>query len=176
MQKLQRYTSSPGFVPDYIAESLLQVDFGLLRNSGIRFVAFDADSTLVHFRKKTLPLKTKQFLAQRRPLFDDWCIASNRIFDDLQPLTESIDAHLFRATLLRRKPQRRFFGRIIRFFDAKPEEVAMIGDKLVADIWGANRAGMVTVWVEKIGNDSIWDRTLRTRQFEKLLVQKYLPD
>lgn len=170
---MERQVNTSLFVPDYMARSLLTVDFKLLKEKGIRYVAFDADSTLVPFRGTVLSDETKEFLMRQRPLFDKWCIASNRLQNDLVQLAESMDAQVIRATLLNRKPQLRFFKQVIDFFDAPPEQIAMIGDKLFADIWGAKRAGMTTVWVEKVGPDSPWDRLFRTREREWRVLKKY---
>jgi HAD superfamily phosphatase (TIGR01668 family) len=175
MRKLHREATTPRFVPDYVAASLRDIDFKVLKERGVRFIAFDADSTLVHYRGKALPEETKQFLRRQRKLFERWCIASNRITNDLLPLAEAMDAQVIRATLFVRKPQRRFFDRVIRHFDAKPHEIAMVGDKLVADMFGAKRAGLMTVWVERIGRDSPWDHYLfHTRRWEKKLMRRYM--
>jgi predicted HAD superfamily phosphohydrolase YqeG len=113
-------------------------------------------------------------LQKQRHLFKGWCIASNRITNDLEPLGRSMDAPVLRAHGMVRKPRLKFFDQVINLFDAKPAEIAMIGDKLFADIWGAKRAGMVTVWVEHIGPDLPWDRLLRTRSRERKILKKYL--
>jgi len=174
MRKFVRDFSTPQYVPDYMAKSLLGIDFKELKKSGVKHIAFDADSTLVHFRGRVLPVETKEFLQKQRKLFESWVIASNRITNDLLPLAESMDAQVIRATLTNRKPQRRFFDQVIRHFGAKPQEIAMVGDKLMADIWGAKRAGMVTVWVEKIGPDSPWDSVIQLRRWEKWWLRKFL--
>lgn len=174
MRKFIRDISTPQYVPDYMANSLLGIDFKELKKNGVKHIAFDADSTLVHFRGRVLPEETKEFLQKQRKLFESWVIASNRITNDLLPLAESMDAQVIRATLTNRKPQRRFFDQVIRHFGAKPQEIAMVGDKLMADIWGAKRAGMVTVWVEKIGPDSPWDSVIQLRRWEKWWLRKFL--
>lgn len=162
------------FVPDYMAKSMTDIDFSRLKKNGIRYVAFDADSTLVPWRGKALSSKTKLFLQSQRQLFENWCIASNRITNDLLPLAESIDAQVVRATLLTRKPQLRYFRRVINCFNAKPHEIAMVGDKLIADMWGAKRAGLVTIWVERIGRDGLWERLVHLRRIEGRLMRHYL--
>ena len=174
MIALNREADTPSFVPDYLAKSLSDVDFALLKKQGVRFIAFDADSTLVHIRGTALPEETKSLLIEKRKLFKQWCIASNRPINNLQTLGNSIGAPVIRAGLLTRKPSRRYFKKVLRHFNAQPHEVAMVGDKLIADMWGAKRAGMVTVWVEKIGPDNPWDRLLAVRHWERRLMQKYL--
>ncbi len=176
MLKLSREPKTPRFVPDYLARSIEDVDFELLAKNGIRYIAFDADSTLVNFRGRELSEQTKLFLQKQRKLFDKWCIASNRITNDLLPLAESMDAQVVRATLLTRKPSRRFFDRVLILFGGKPQQIAMIGDKLIADIWGAKNAGMTTIWVEKIGSDNPIDWIFRVRQIEKWLMKAYRPN
>jgi HAD superfamily phosphatase (TIGR01668 family) len=174
MKQLERERNTPRFVPDYMAKSLLDVDFDELKKRGVKFVAFDADATLVHYRGKALTPQTKMFLQQNRNKFTDWCIASNRITNDLLPLAKSMDAHVIRASWFTRKPSRRFFDWVIKHFGAKPHEIAMIGDKLIADMYGAKKAGLTTVWVERIGKDSKHDTALRVRSFEKYLMRHYV--
>ncbi len=161
-------------MPDFMATSLLDVDFDALRKRGVKYVAFDADSTLVPARGKLLDSKTEAFLKEHRPKFESWCIASNRITNDLLPLAKAMDAHVIRATLITRKPQKRFFRWVLDYFKPKkPAEIAMIGDKLIADMFGAKRAGMTTVWVEKIGRDNPWDVVLQVRRWEKRLMKAH---
>jgi len=170
---METEVNQPAFVPDFIATSLEEVDFALLHKKGIRYIAFDADSTLVPYRGRTLEPKLKQFLNQQRRLFKEWCIASNSLTNDLEQLTTGFKIHIIRATLFTRKPSRRFFKRVTDYFGAQPTEIAMIGDKLIADVWGAKRAGLTTVWVTKLGPDSLHDKLFGTRFLERFLMRRY---
>lgn len=173
MKALSRDDLTPFFVPDYLAKSIIDVDFKLLKKRGVKFIAFDADSTLVNWRGKALSQATRSYLQANRKLFTGWCIASNRINNDLLPLATSMDAQVVRATLFNRKPQRRYFDQVISHFGAQPYQIAMIGDKLFADMYGAKRAGLITVWVEHIGRDGLWDRLTQLRKRERRLMQAY---
>jgi uncharacterized protein len=175
MNALKREADTPEFVPDYTAESLKDIDFERLQKKGVKYIAFDADSTLVPFRGRKLQEPVKELLISKKHLFKKWCIASNRPFNDLQKLGRSIDAVVIRSGLISRKPWKRYFNRVINFFGAKrPEQIAMIGDKLIADMWGAKKMGMITIWVDKIGQDNPLDRLFRVRQHEKRLMRKFL--
>lgn len=48
-----------------------------------------------------------------------------------------------------RKPHPRIFQLALEKLNAKPEEVAMVGDTLNADIVGANQAGMYSIWITR---------------------------
>jgi len=175
MKKLTRELHTPYFVPDYVADSLHDIHFQELQKAGVRFVAFDADSTLLEYRGKKVSDETIAFLNAQRKFFERVCIASNRIIHDLEPIAESIGADLIQATGLNRKPQKRFYQQVIEHFGASPDEIVMIGDKLVADMYGAKRMGLTTVWVQRMGErDSIWDRWLKVRTWEKRMMEKYL--
>lgn len=157
-----------------MARSLHEVDFDLLKRRGIRYIAFDADATLVQYRGKALSPETKQLLQHNRKKFKAWVIASNRLGNNLIPLAESMDAQVIRATLFGRKPRKVFFDRVLAHFGGKPQEIAMVGDKLVADMYGGNKAGFTTIWVEQLGRTSKHDWLFRTRQLERRLMRKYL--
>ena len=48
-----------------------------------------------------------------------------------------------------RKPHQRIFELALEYFNVKPEEVAMVGDTLEADIQGANQMGIYSVWITR---------------------------
>ena len=48
-----------------------------------------------------------------------------------------------------RKPHPCLFERALAALDLSPQEVAMVGDTLEADILGANRLGMVSIWIRR---------------------------
>jgi HAD superfamily hydrolase (TIGR01662 family) len=56
-----------------------------------------------------------------------------------------------------RKPHPRIFGTALAHWTIKPDQVAMVGDRLEADIRGAKRAGMVGIWIRRraAGSDRI---------------------
>ncbi len=172
LSKKKRRSSS--FVPDFMAQSLREVDFAQLRDIGVRFVAIDADSTLVEYRQSIIDPKTKRHLQKQRQYIDGWCIASNRVTSGLGQLSKSIDAPVVPTSIIARKPRQRYFRRILRHFSAKPAEVALIGDKLLADIWGGNRARFTTVWVEQLGDDGFHDRAIRVRSWERRMRRKFI--
>lgn len=175
MIALKRDSKTPYYVPDYLATAITDIDFKRLSREGIKYVAFDADSTLVNYRGAVVAPAVRKYLSENRRVFNKWCIASNRITNDLAPIAKVIDADLIQANILIRKPDIHFFHKVLQHFGAKPGEVVMIGDKLIADIYGAKRAGFKTVWVEHIGRDSFLDRFLHVRRLEKWLLKKFKP-
>jgi HAD superfamily phosphatase (TIGR01668 family) len=174
VRQLHRKVDTPLFVPDYLAKNLADIDFQELKKRGIKYIAFDADSTLVNFAGTKLTDDAADFLNKQKPLFKSWVIASNRVINNLDELGASFGADVIRAHGFIRKPNRRFFARVINYFDAPAETIAMVGDKLIADMFGAKRVGMTTIWVEHLGKDNIIDRLNRVRQTEAKLMADYM--
>jgi HAD superfamily phosphatase (TIGR01668 family) len=48
------------------------------------------------------------------------------------------------------KPSRQGFQKALELLQTTPDRAVMIGDQLFTDIWGANRMGMRSIWVERI--------------------------
>lgn len=59
-----------------------------------------------------------------------------------------------------RKPHPRIFERAMQHLDLRPEECAMVGDTLNADIKGANALGIYSVWIHRHVNKGT--KTLET--------------
>jgi putative hydrolase of the HAD superfamily len=57
------------------------------------------------------------------------------------------DAVVFSGDVGWRKPDRRIFETVLSALDATATTVLHVGDELRADIWGAGRCGLTTVWV-----------------------------
>lgn len=46
------------------------------------------------------------------------------------------------------KPNKKFYSKILKELDVKPEECVMVGDKPQVDLIGANKLGMRTIWIK----------------------------
>ncbi|NWF65056.1 MAG: HAD family hydrolase [Chloroflexi bacterium] len=60
-----------------------------------------------------------------------------------------LDFVLTSAACFYRKPHPRAFEIALAHWNATPEEAAMIGDSLEADIFGANQLGMTSIWLTR---------------------------
>lgn len=179
MKRVRKTTTDPLYVPDYFANGVFDIDFAKLKKDGIKVIAFDADNTLISFslspfHSKHIDKNILKKMQTNRKLFDKWIIASNRPTNDLQELAASVQAQVVRAGVLLRKPRKAYFKQVIIRANVAPEHIAMVGDKLIADILGANRAGMKTVLVQPVGADNPIDRVVQTRRIERWLLRKFI--
>ncbi len=73
---------------------------------------------------------------------------SNNLIDRFG-LRRFFDAILISADEKIRKPDTRIYARALKRLDVTPDEAAMVGDTLTADILGAQNTGMYGVWIKR---------------------------
>jgi len=163
-----------GLVPDYQVAAVRDMDFEELRRRGVRYLVMDVDHTLVPFRGMDLDDATVRFLNAlwERGVIEGMYLASNSS-RDLSGIAGAIGAQVVPVRGLERKPRRAYFRRVLRTIGCRPEQAVMVGDKLLFDVWGGNRAGLVTVLVQPIGPDQWFDRVVRIRFWERMVLRRW---
>lgn len=152
---------------DFYAASILDVDFGALASAGVRGVLLDVDNTLVRPRGRRMTRAVAEHLrAQRESAgISRWALASNSR-RDLSMIATAIDAEIVRAGWFCAKPRRAFYRRAIATLGLRPDEVAMVGDKVLHDVSPAARLGLRTVLVQPQWPDQLVDQLLLRRRRE----------
>ncbi|HSX02177.1 MAG TPA: HAD hydrolase-like protein [Candidatus Saccharimonadia bacterium] len=172
---LERHFSK---APNYVAASVMAIDYDRLFAAGIRHLVFDVDNTLVSYGEPVLQGPMLEFLKQlkARPEVHTLRLASNSR-RDLSTFGIGLGIDVIKPWRLSFKPLPSFYRRILANIgpNIDPKTVAMVGDKLIQDVWGANYAGMTTVLVQPLGRDFWLDRLLGSRRRERRLLRKYLP-
>jgi len=165
----------PLFIPDFTAQGVLDVDFKALKTLGVKHILIDLDLTLRKKMTRKLDAEVVIYLleAVKKYNFESLNIASNNMLN-LGSYSTPISANVFQpywhGIRLIRKPNIKFFNRILEKLSAKPPECVMIGDKLRADVFGGNRAGMTTILVSPNGKDYWYDQLLFTRSRERRTI------
>jgi HAD superfamily phosphatase (TIGR01668 family) len=158
------------FSPDYIVDTVSDIDFGLLKKRGIKAVLIDLDGTVVSRGTFDVDKKLVKFLKKQTISI---YIATNRPKSrDLRGLKESLNASGVihpHGTFMKPLPQ--YFKRAASSHQLKKSEVAMIGDRYLQDIFGANLAGLTTILVRKLGTSEGYIDTILSN-FEKRRTDK----
>lgn len=166
-------TKARGLIPDYVVDSVFNIDFRGLQTLGIRCLVLDVDHTLVSYRVHVLDDTMRDFLLDQksRGYIEKIFLASNST-RNLNAIADSIGASVMQPHFAR-KPAGAYFKKLQRMLEYRPQEVVMVGDKLLTDILGGNRAGFVTVLVTPIGPDRLFDRLLMRRIWSQLYLKRY---
>lgn len=157
------------FIPDMYQKSIYHIDYDKLLDSGIKCLLFDLDNTCVPYRD-TMPNK------KLVDLFEDLkdkgfklIIFSNATKKRIAPFKKELNVDcLARAG----KPNKRSFLKVLKLFNFKLSDVAIVGDQLYKDILGGNRVGIMTILVNPMSDDDMIFTKLIFRQLEKIKYEK----
>ena len=72
-----------------------------------------------------------------------------------------------------KKPLKQGFYKAMKTLDLPAEKIAVVGDQVFTDVWGANRMHMLSVYVEPIDTREFW-YTKWKRPFEKVVLKQYI--
>ena len=176
MFKLINKSKKSKFHPDFIAESVNEINFDYLVRIGIKAVFIDLDGTVVVRKKHDVSLEIIKVLQN---LDLDIYIASNRSKNKIATsLFDKLNAkNVITPKSIWFKPSKKYYQNALKKFNLKPQEVVMIGDRYIQDIYGANNAGLSTVLVYKLDTaDNFIDKHLskieanRTKKLLKLYI------
>jgi HAD superfamily phosphatase (TIGR01668 family) len=158
--------------PDQEVGSIAEIDAQALYDRGVRAIGFDADQTLCEFYGKGIDDSLLTNIEAMRGLFEDrLCIISNCTEERRLELVEKFPLHV--VSVRTKKPDPEAYRSAEEHFAIPPEQWAFVGDRLLTDIVGANRAGWHSIHVRPLvpGTDP-WFMPL-ARVYEGLLRRAY---
>ncbi len=143
-----------------MSQTAKDIDFMHLHKEGIKACFFDIDHTILARDSGKIDSSVVESLINSKI---DYYIATNRsLTDDVNNIAKQIEAKGIMCSDGRKifKPRKVYYKKLIEMSGLKPNQIAMIGDRLVQDIWGSNRMGVTSVLVNKLGSQTFFDRIL----------------
>lgn len=132
--------------PDFIGDSILDIDSKALKRVGISHIVFDLDNTLVRHGSNTISQKYLNYLNALQKAGFTTIIGSNTR-RDIRSLAAILNSNIIVPSGISYKPFPSFYRRIVTTSGTNPKHIAMVGDNVLNDIIGANHAGFTTILV-----------------------------
>lgn len=157
--------------PTYVVEGdVTDIDLNLLQREGVRGLIFDLDSTLVAPHAGALTNEVAGWLDRARSMFKVAIVSNNKKSAYVQSVQALLDMPCIGFAA---KPSTKAFFEVLKLFELAPQEVAVIGDRPLTDVWGGQRAGMKTilVWPLKSMNEPSWIRMIR--RMERVFIRNF---
>lgn len=162
------------YIPTMYSENIYTVNYKKLKKQGVKCLLFDLDNTLVEPDVKVPYERLRQFFETLKEDFQI-IIFSNSPKKRLMPFKKYLNVDVNYSSL---KPLPFSFRKIMRNYNLKKEEIALIGDQLLTDVIGGNRVGIKTVLVDPITEQDLWitkvNRMRENKIFMRLKENKYL--
>lgn len=141
------YNVLKNFLPNEHVKSIFDIQPDMLKKQGIKGIITDLDNTLVAWDVKEATEEVIQWLNLMKEHDMKVMIISNNNQERVKVFSEPLETpFLSRAN----KPLGRAFRAAVKEMDLKKEEIAVIGDQLLTDVLGGNRAGIYTILVVPI--------------------------
>jgi hypothetical protein len=134
------------FRPAQLAPSVPAIDLEALWGRGVRGIVLDADNTLCAWgwAHATVEEPVRAWVAQAKALGFRLCIISNGRPGRVGEVAAAIGLPCVARA---RKPFRRGFLQALTLLGTAPETTAAVGDQLLTDVLGGNRAGFHSILV-----------------------------
>jgi HAD superfamily phosphatase (TIGR01668 family) len=156
------------FLPDAHVESVFQIQPEKLKEKGIKGIITDLDNTLVAWNKADMTPELLQWFNHLRDAGLSVMILSNNSKKRVRKFTGTSEVpYIFRAL----KPAGYGFRRAMREMGLKKDELVVVGDQIVTDIYGGNRLGMHTMLVVPIDRNDA-PATKLNRMIERFLLSR----
>ena len=174
---LNNYTETKKILPDMYKDSFYNIDYDYLISSGIKNLIIDIDGTILPVDDIFVPEVLSEKIKLLQEKYFNICLMSNNNKDRVLPVAKKLDVlYLYKAN----KPMKESFDNALKVLNVEDKKtVAMIGDQMLSDIWGANEYGIYSILVNPVSkHNNIQTGTQRIlqRRIEKHLKKKNLFD
>ncbi len=154
------------FIPDIYAKNIFEIDYKKLKSRGIKCILFDLDNTIAPLKEMTPSKDVKELFAYIDDLNIKTIIISNSRKKRVAPFKEELNVDSCYSSM---KPLKRKYKKILKLFHYEYSEVAAIGDQILTDVFGANRSGITSIFVDSLTDeDGVFTRF--NRKIEKLIL------
>lgn len=156
------------FLPDQYLQSVYDLDLNELRNNRIKGIITDLDNTLIEWdREKATPELLDWFQLLKRQGFQV-TVVSNNHKERVELVCEEANVPFIHSA---RKPLRKAFIQAQKAMNLPKEQVIVIGDQVLTDIFGGNRAGFQTVLVVPVSSTDGFVTRIN-RKIERIVLKR----
>lgn len=156
------------FYPKMYQESIYTINYKKLKKKGIKCLLFDLDNTCIPYKDKTPTKELKKLFNSLTKQGFKVIIFSNSPKKRLDRFASLGVDYNYSS----KKPLSKNFLKILNKYNYKKEEVCIIGDQLVTDIYGGNKVGIITCLVEPLSEtDLIFTKLFR--KIEAQIIKKF---
>ncbi len=138
------------FYPDYYFKSVYELTPDFFKKISARGVIFDIDNTLVPYKTRRPDKAVVAYLESLTKSGIKVAFVSNNKKERVEEFSRDTGIIFFYKS---GKPSRRFVRKAMSKMELEKEFTVMVGDQLLTDILGANRAGVKSVLVDRISDN-----------------------
>ena len=155
---------------DFAFRRTVDIEPGFLNEHGIKGLILDVDNTLTTHDHPTPAEGIVEWIRKMKNCGIRLMILSNNREERVRPFAELLDLPFVSDGA---KPMKKGYITAMKRMRLRAAETAAVGDQLFTDIWGANLAGIRSIYVSPIEPEGKKERFIR---FKRVLEKPFLPD
>ncbi|MDD3048632.1 MAG: YqeG family HAD IIIA-type phosphatase [Bacilli bacterium] len=155
------------FIPDSYQKSIYAIDYKKLKSSGIKCILFDLDNTLVPYQTKKPTKKIKDLVENLKDMGFKIILFSNATKKRLTPFKEILEVDCSAFSM---KPSSKKFKKVFKQYKFTQNEIVLIGDQMLTDVYGGNKVGITTILVNPVTKRDY--ATVLNRLIEGIIMRK----
>lgn len=160
------------FKPKMYYKSIFDINYDLLKEKNIKVLIFDLDNTIITVDEELPSDEVVELFKKLNNEFKVF-IASNNLKERVRRIGKHMGVHAFYSVV---KPTKKLRKLLLNKYDVKMEEVAIIGDQVVTDIFMGNRLHMHTILVDPLGEKDLkitfFNRWLENRIIKRIKLKR----
>lgn len=154
------------FIPNIYKKSIFEINYKKLKEQNIKVLLFDFDNTIIEKGNIIVNKKTITLFNKLKKDFLIYVVSNSLNTKKLNIVCKKLEIPFIGNS---RKPLKKGYKKL-KFKGIKNNQIAMIGDQLITDIWGANRMGYISILIDPMtNNELIWTKI--TRVLEKIVFK-----
>lgn len=160
------------FYPRKYFNNILEISIDFLKENRIQGILLDIDNTLIDKDNKIIE-GLENWVENLKDNNIKICILSNtNKKSKAEKISKLIDVpYIYFA----KKPFKSGFRKAQKILNINAENIAVIGDQVLTDVFGANRSKMFSILVKPLQSTDIWV-TKFNRKIEKRILKNYFKE
>jgi uncharacterized protein len=161
------------FKPTWMIPAIYNISPEKLQSNGIKAIFSDLDNTLIPWNNPDGTPQLRQWIKQLEASEITLVVISNNKHTRVKRALNNLHLNFIARSC---KPLSRGIKKALKEYHLNPNEVIMVGDQLLTDIWAANNAQVKSVLVKPLITSDSWI-TKPNRMLEiliwKIMMHKY---
>lgn len=153
--------------PDFNLKNIYDIDLNLLKELGIKAIFFDLDSTIMVSKSGEYSEEMVTWLNEVDQDFFIAVITNNKRSEYIEKVKKNSS---FQIVSNAKKPSTKVMRKILSKMDFLAEEVVIVGDRPLTDIWAGQRLGAKTILVGSINAENEGWATRFVRWLERRFI------
>jgi len=159
MEDLEHATDNflKSFIPDVYQENIYAIDYGKLKEKGIKLITFDVDDTIIpkkipmNKRRRDYIRKATILFTELKQSFRVMLVSNSKDEEKVRRLADELGAERYVARA--EKPNPKYFEEIRDYCNLKVDQMAHVGNSIRNDVGCGNSIHITTCLVRPVAHE-----------------------